>query len=622
MKAMNWQYALSVLGFVGLILSSNAQAIALGNIKVNSTQLQPLQLQVELVELQGVLPGSMTAKVAGPAQFAAAGLIYHPWFSSLAVNLISDGAEIVLQVDGSQPVQQPELDLIFEVDYLGGRLLAEYSVTLPEFVAEATTSKATVASITSVVQQAEVVAEPALQPSEPAVQPSEPEPAPEPAVQPSEPAPEPAVQPSEPAPEPTKPELITVRPGQTLWRIAVNNTPTGLSPWQSLLALYNMNPSAFKDGDIRYVMAGRQLTLPNPDQVAALSARQAKAQYDVLVTPKTKPTPKPAPQPVAKISTELLDEVQQKVQAQQQQVTQLTSQSEQLEAQLAELQNDNQSAVQAQQVLQQENQNLAQGVAAQQQDLIGLNQQRASLENNMLSLDQKFEATQMSLNQAEAELLQVQQSLLQTQQAAESVQAEKLSGFDMQSIYSMMAVLLIPVLIVLGLVWWLVSRGRGVTKPHAIEPAVVESAPLSLDPLAKYDSKPSAKVADLQTSALQMQGMPERSFIEQLLQEQDQAELESAPREHSQPAALEDDQVHLSKDIEALLNQRHQPQVAADEPVDYLSPEDDMNTKLDLARSYRDMGQISDAQAVLDQVLKFGNTDQQAQATLLLSRLK
>jgi len=609
MKAMNWQYALSVLGFVGLILSSNAQAIALGNIKVNSTQLQPLQLQVELVELQGVLPESMTAKVAGPAQFAAAGLIYHPWFSSLAVNLISDGAEIVLQVDGSQPVQQPELDLIFEVDYLGGRLLAEYSVTLPEFVAEATTSKATVASITSVVQQAEVVAEPALQPSEPA-------------VQPSEPAPEPAVQPSEPAPEPTKPELITVRPGQTLWRIAVNNTPTGLSPWQSLLALYNMNPSAFKDGDIRYVMAGRQLTLPNPDQVAALSARQAKAQYDVLVTPKTKPTPKPAPQPVAKISTELLDEVQQKVQAQQQQVTQLTSQSEQLEAQLAELQNDNQSAVQAQQVLQQENQNLAQGVAAQKQDLIGLNQQRASLENNMLSLDQKFEATQMSLNQAEAELLQVQQSLLQTQQAAESVQAEKLSGFDMQSIYSMMAVLLIPVLIVLGLVWWFVSRGRGVTKPHAIEPAVVESAPLSLDPLAEYDSKPSAKVADLQTSALQMQGMPERSFIEQLLQEQDQAELESAPREHSQPAALEDDQVHLSKDIEALLNQRHQPQVAADEPVDYLSPEDDMNTKLDLARSYRDMGQISDAQAVLDQVLKFGNTDQQAQATLLLSRLK
>ena len=61
MKVMNWQHVLSVLGFVSLILSSNAQAIALGNIKVNSTQLQPLRLQVELVELQGVLPDSMTA---------------------------------------------------------------------------------------------------------------------------------------------------------------------------------------------------------------------------------------------------------------------------------------------------------------------------------------------------------------------------------------------------------------------------------------------------------------------------------------------------------------------------------------------------------------------------------
>jgi len=598
MKAMNWQHALSVLGFIGLLLSSNAQAIALGNIKVSSTQLQPLQLQVELVELQGVLPGSMTAKVAGPAQFAAADLVYHAWYSSLAVNVVSDGADFVLQVDGTQPVQQRELDLIFEVDYLGGRLLAEYSVALPDFVAEAKVTKATLANITPVVRQPEVVAEPTIQASEP------------------------ELQASKLAPEPTKPELITVRPGQTLWRIAVNNTPDGLSPWQSLLAFYSVNPSAFKGGDIRYVMAGRQLKLPTSEQFGALTARQAKAQYDALVAPKTKPAPKSAPQPVAQVSTALLDEVKQKVQSQQQQVTQLTSKSQELEAQLAELQNDKQSAVQAQQLLQQENQNLAQGLAAQQQDLIGLNQQRASLENNMLSLDQKFEATQFSLNQAESELLEVQQSLLQTQQANQLVEAEKASAFDLQNIYSMMAVLLIPILIVLGLVWWLVFRGRGATKPHHVEPAVVEKAPLSLDPLAQYDSKPSAKVADLQTSALQMQGMPERSFIEQLLQEQDQAELQSVSRERAQPGTLEDDQVHLSKDIEALLNQRHHSQVAADEPVDYLSPEEDMNTKLDLARSYRDMGQIGDAQAVLDQVLKSGNADQQAQATLLLSRLK
>lgn len=604
MKAMKWQHALSVLALVGLLLSSNAQAIALGNIKVNSTQLQPLKLQVELVELQGVLPDSMTATIASPAQFAAAGLVYHPWFSSLAVKLSSDAAEIVLQVDGTQPVQQAELDLIFEVDYLGGRLLAEYSVVLPEFVAEATVTKATLASITPVVQQPELVSEPALQLPEPTAQVSEP-----------------IAQPTVPAPEVVKPKFVTVRPGQTLWRIAVNNTPNNRSPWQSLLAFYNANPGAFKDGDIRHLMAGHKLKLPTNEQLVALTARQAKAQYDILVKPKAKPKPKPVPQPVLKVTNALLDEVQQKVKSQQQQVTQLTSQSQQLQAQLAELQIDKQSAEQARQVLQQENKNLAQGVATQQQDLIGLNQQRTSLENNMLNLDQKFEATQESLNQAEAELLQVQQTLIHTQQTTESAQAEKASGFDLQGIYSMIALLLIPVLLILALVWWLVSRGRAAA-PNPIEPAVVDKEPLSLDPLADYDSKPSAKVADLKTSALQMQGMPERSFIEQLLQEQDQAEAKSASSEGIKPAALEDDQVHLSKDIEAMLNQRHQPHIAADEPVDYLTPEDDMNTKLDLARSYRDMGQISDAQAVLDQVLKFGNTDQQAQATLLFSRLK
>ncbi|HCH32221.1 MAG TPA: hypothetical protein DE045_04725 [Oceanospirillaceae bacterium] len=602
MKAMNWQHALCALGFVGLLLSSNAQAIALGNIKVNSTHLQPLQLQVELVELHGVLADSMTAKVAGPAQFTAADLVYHAWYSSLAVDVVSDGADIALQVVGTQPVQQRELELIFEVDYLGGRLLAEYSVALPDFVAQVT--KATVATITPVAQPEVKVAEPVLQPSEPVVQ-----------------APE-------SAPEPIKPQLITVGPGQTLWRIAVNNTPAGLSPWQSLLAFYSINPTAFKGGDIRNVMAGRQLNLPTNEQFTVLTARQAKTAYDLLVKPRAKSSPKTVPvandplQDQVQQQKQAQQQLQQQVETQQQQVTQLASQSQQLEAQLADLQTDNQSAALAQQVLQQENQNLAQGVAAQQQDLVGLNEQRTSLENNMLSLDQKFEATQMSLNQAQAELLQVQQSLLQTRQATESAQATQVSGFGLQNTYTIMALLLMPVLLIMGLVWWLVSRGRGAAKPQPIEPAVVDKAPLSLDPLAEYDSKPSAKVADLQTSALQMQGMPERSFIEQLLQEQDQAELDSVSRERAQPATLEDDHVHLSKDIEALLNQRHQPQEGADEPVDYLSLEEDMNTKLDLARSYRDMGQISDAHAVLDQVRKFGNTDQQAQATLLLSRLK
>ena len=56
---------LRLLGFTSILLSSNAQAIALGEIHLDSTLLQPLHLYVDLIEVEGVLPGSMVASVQG-----------------------------------------------------------------------------------------------------------------------------------------------------------------------------------------------------------------------------------------------------------------------------------------------------------------------------------------------------------------------------------------------------------------------------------------------------------------------------------------------------------------------------------------------------------------------------
>ena len=47
--------------------------------------------------------------------------------------LLKEEGRYFIEVFGQQPVEQATLDLIFEVDYLGGRLLAEYAVTLPPF---------------------------------------------------------------------------------------------------------------------------------------------------------------------------------------------------------------------------------------------------------------------------------------------------------------------------------------------------------------------------------------------------------------------------------------------------------------------------------------------------------
>lgn len=121
---------LFLLGFTSILLSANAQSIALGQIYLDSTVLQPLKLHVELTEVEGIVPGSMVASMAGKAQFRAAGLTYQDWYSELEINIVNDAGNYLVQVVGQQPVEQSQLSFIFEVDHLGDRLLAEYAIKL------------------------------------------------------------------------------------------------------------------------------------------------------------------------------------------------------------------------------------------------------------------------------------------------------------------------------------------------------------------------------------------------------------------------------------------------------------------------------------------------------------
>ena len=113
--------------------------------------------------------------------------------------------------------------------------------------------------------------------------------------------------------------------------------------------------------------------------------------------------------------------------------------------------------------------------------------------------------------------------------------------------------------------------------------------------------------------------MPERSFIEELLQQQEKDEAQSSRPVGS--AGIQDDQVHLSADVEAMLTGQRIMHNQADEPVEYLSHDEEMNTKLDLALSYRDMGEVAKAQSILHEVLKQGDAEQQSQASALLSSI-
>jgi FimV-like protein len=427
-------------------------------------------------------------------------------------------------------------------------------------------------------------------------------------------------------PEAAVAAFVVVKPGQTLWSIAVNNTPKGMSPWQTLISLYKSNPMAYRNSDIRQVLANSRLRLPTEDELSSLTAKQAKAAYEVLVAAPVKVKQKKPAQSQLAVAKTQQSQLQQQVQGQQDKLNGLTSQSIALQAEVKSLQADHTAAISEQELLTKASENLAYGVAVQKQDIKSLNEERALLENNMLTLDQKFESTQADLNQAEQDLLLAQKSLVDMQQSVDlAAQTKVLSDNGEQmsqglSLVQILAFLLVPIILVVGLIWWIIGRGRTIAPEQQASPEISEEQPITLDPLADYNTKPSSKVADLHQGAKKMQGgMPERSFIEELLQQQEQGETQSMGQGFN--AKIADDQVHLSADIEAMLTGQKQMHNQADEPVEYLSHEEEMNTKLYLALSYRDMGEVSQAQTVLHEVLNQGNDEQKAQASDLLSSI-
>ncbi len=63
------------------------------------------------------------------------------------------------------------------------------------------------------------------------------------------------------------------------------------------------------------------------------------------------------------------------------------------------------------------------------------------------------------------------------------------------------------------------------------------------------------------------------------------------------------------------------PEAADDSDLDFLSSADEISTKLDLAAAYVDMGDVSGAKEILDEVLSEGNDEQKSQANSLLEKL-
>jgi pilus assembly protein FimV len=298
-----------------LALPSAAFALGLGDIRLNSPLNAPLNADIELIDVAPDEANTVQAQLASRDTFASYGLDWSSYLSGVTVKTerTADGRQVI-HVRSTQPISEPFVTLLIEVNWSHGHLVREYTMLLDPPVYAPGESAVASAPVTAPSTGAAARAGTIERASEPAATPAasaaptataEPAPAEVASAAPAAPAPAEAAAPApaapapaataeaapipEPAAPPPAPATNTgasdasthlVARGETLSGIAsgVAGASAGSARTRSyMLAIYQANPRAF-DQNMNLLRSGAVLRIPDASTAAAVSPGEASAE--------------------------------------------------------------------------------------------------------------------------------------------------------------------------------------------------------------------------------------------------------------------------------------------------------------------------------------------------------
>ena len=243
----------------GLILSSEAWAIGLGEINLDSALNEPLKAEILLLSANDDELADLSVILASEETFTRYGIDRPLYLQNIEFKVVqSSPSGNVVQIRSRSPIAEPFLTFLVEATWASGRLLREYTILL-----DPPTYAAPVAQQAPVVEaarqstlsdsgriQRELVATPSAQ---------------------RQPAPE-----EDDLPYDTNVggDMVVSR-GDTLWGIASRTRSNlRLSMSQTMLAIFAANPEAFA-GNINMLKAGAILRIPSADEVFQINRGDA-----------------------------------------------------------------------------------------------------------------------------------------------------------------------------------------------------------------------------------------------------------------------------------------------------------------------------------------------------------
>ena len=265
-------------------MATQVYALGLGTVTVESALNQPLRVRIELLQLGDTRLQDIRVSVASTVDFERFNIDRDSFLSNIrfSVESIAEGNVVILT--SSQIVREPYLSFILDTRWPNGRLLSEHTILLdlPVFDDQQSTSeirqpitpilrRPTSAQATDAQPFVESSAAPIV--SAPSSTNSAANLHPE-IVSPELEVIEAAAEPVEP--EVVERETIETSGSDTLSDIALQVRPnTVVSMQQTMLALQELNPEAFADGNINRLRSGQVLRVPSLEEIQSIDPRDA-----------------------------------------------------------------------------------------------------------------------------------------------------------------------------------------------------------------------------------------------------------------------------------------------------------------------------------------------------------
>ena len=233
------------------LLSPATWALGLGEMKMRSYLNEPLKAEVALLDVNGLNVEDIRIRLATAEDFSRMGVERAYFLTSVQFTVeIDDSGRGRVLLTTTEPLLEPYIDLILETRWPAGRLLREYTVLVD--LPDMNRTELMVSSSQTLSQIAQQSTPQKTQP-----QPLETPPKPRPSREYGRDA----------KALPTPGERYLVEKNDTLWEIAARGRPAGATVEQTMVATVEMNPQAFKAGNINGLKAGYVLYMPAEDDI-------------------------------------------------------------------------------------------------------------------------------------------------------------------------------------------------------------------------------------------------------------------------------------------------------------------------------------------------------------------